>query len=368
MSNTKLFWINELFYNAAMFFIKMTFLSQYYRVFRQVKALRIVYAVAIFIIGGWCLGQFLAVVFLCIPVRAFWDKTVEAKCQNQLIGVYLNAVGTLVTDFAILVLPIPAIWNLHLPRTQKWALTGIFSIGIFTSAISIVRITTVGSPNADLTYYAATSSCWSVAELSSGIIAASLATVRPLVGRLVPSFSSKVNGAVKAYHQYIDEPPTGGSSRRVSMITSLGRFPKDKIKHIMPTNDTKSFPAPEIELQETQTQRKAPRRERGQSMDTLNIWGRESDSFNIALEDEGPSLAPVERSASQRSSAYCYYESSSRDSDADLGLWPGTHTKVIGGLQPLPRLGTEEAKVAKPQGLKIRVDRDWEVRETYVEM
>ncbi|KAI0804258.1 hypothetical protein GGR55DRAFT_326000 [Xylaria sp. FL0064] len=275
----QLFWINELFYNADMFFIKMTFLSQYYRVFRHVRALRIIYLVAIFVIGGWCLGQFLSVVFLCVPVKGLWDKSVKAKCQDQLVGVYLNAVGTLVTDFVILFLPMPAIWKLNLPKAQKWALMGIFSLGIFTSAISIIRLTTLGDPGEDLTYHAITSSCWSVAELSSGIIAAALATIRPLIGRFMP-FASKLNSAP---------------------------------------------------------------------------------------EDEGLSLGPLERTVSQRSSRYCYYESSSRDSEADLGLWPGTQTKVTGGLPPLPQLSAKESKGIKPQGLTIRMDRDWEVQETYIE-
>jgi len=83
----------------------------------------------------------------------------QARCRDQFIGVYLNAVGTLVTDFITLVLPMPAIWRPNLPKTQKWALFGIFGIGSFTSAISIVRVTTLGRSDGDLTYGAAASSC-----------------------------------------------------------------------------------------------------------------------------------------------------------------------------------------------------------------
>ncbi|GAW24209.1 hypothetical protein ANO14919_137910 [Xylariales sp. No.14919] len=362
----QLFWINELFYNAAMFFIKMTFLCQYYRVFRQVKALRITYLVAIFVIGGWCLGQFLSVVFICIPVQGFWDRTIDAHCQNQFVGVYLNAAGTLVTDFAILVLPVPALWNLNLPKTQKLALIGIFSIGIFTTAISIVRLTTLGSPDNDLTYHAAISSAWSVAELSSGIVAAALATIRPLIGRFMPAFASKLNSAPKSPHPYGDEPQTIGSSKHTSLVTTLGRFSRGKLRNITSTSDTDLFSHPGFELHETQTQSQAPDTIRGHSLDTLHYWTRKSESINITRRDEGEIMGPVERTGSQRSSRYCHGESSSRDSEADLGLWPGTQTKVTGGLPAPPQLRAEEINAMKPQGLAIRVDRDWEVRETYV--
>ncbi|KAI0508841.1 hypothetical protein F5B22DRAFT_377160 [Xylaria bambusicola] len=364
--DVKLFWINELLYNAAMLFIKMTFLTQYYRVFRHVNTLKTTYLAAIIIIGGWCTAQFLSVIFICVPVQGLWDKSVKAKCQNQLIGVYLNAVGTLVTDIAILVLPIPAIWGLNLPKTQKWALIGIFSIGIFTSAISIVRLTTLNSPNDDLTYNAVTSSCWSVAELSSGIIAAALATTRPLVSSFVPSFASKLNSALKHSRHYGDGTPTKGSGRCVRIVTALGRFSRGTTRSMVSICDTDLFGHSGFTQQESQAQGEAPGVARGQSLDTLNTWTRKSESFNVARGDGDPTSGPIERSGSQRSSRYCYYESSSRDSEADLGLWPSTQTKVTGGLPPLPQLHTEEIETAKPQALTIRVDRDWEVQETFV--
>ncbi|KAI8626554.1 hypothetical protein F5Y19DRAFT_220073 [Xylariaceae sp. FL1651] len=351
-----------------MFFIKMTFLFQYYRVFRHIHAMKITYLVTIFLIGGWCLGQFLAVVFVCIPVQGFWDASINAKCQNQLVGVYLNAVGTLVTDFIILLLPIPAIWKLNLPRTQKWALLGIFGIGGFTSAISIVRVTTLGDPNegGDLTYNTVTSSCWSVAELSSGVITAALATVRPLVGRFMPAFASRYNSGLKPYQRYGDGPPTTGTGKRtLSKGAALGNVPRNETRALPSISDTDLFYTDGFELQGSSTERtdSEPRKNTDQGM--LADGTPRSASFNVALEDDEAGLTQLGRSESRRSSRYCYYESSSRDSEVDLGLWSGTQTKVTGGLPALPRLSGEENRAMKPRGLAIRVDRDWEVRETY---
>ena len=48
-------------YNFTMFFIKMTFLCQYYRIFSHMRAMRVTYLVAMVAIGGWCFAQVVAV-------------------------------------------------------------------------------------------------------------------------------------------------------------------------------------------------------------------------------------------------------------------------------------------------------------------
>jgi hypothetical protein len=91
--------------------------------------MRVTYIVAMIVISGWNIAQLFSVVFICWPVAGFWDKTIQATCQNQHLGVYVNAAGNLVTDIAIILLPLPSLWRLHLPRSQKWALFAIFGIG-----------------------------------------------------------------------------------------------------------------------------------------------------------------------------------------------------------------------------------------------
>lgn len=208
----KLFWVNEIMYNFTMFFIKMTFLCQYYRIFSHMRAMRLTYLVAMVAIGGWCFAQVVAIVFTCIPPSDFWRLGDDnKKCQNQMVGVWVNAVGTLVTDIAILLLPLPALWKLKLPRTQKWALLGIFLIGGVTSAISIVRLTTL-SGGGDFTYDTVNSAALSVTEICTGIIAASLATIRKLLSRFLPGFGTRF-GKSSAYGPYGDYSRTAASSR-----------------------------------------------------------------------------------------------------------------------------------------------------------
>ncbi|KAI1851536.1 hypothetical protein JX265_012382 [Neoarthrinium moseri] len=214
----EIFWITELFYNAALLFIKMTFLFQYYRVFRQIRTMRITYIVAMFLVSGWNIGQLFAVIFLCIPVSGFWDKTIQASCQDQQLGVFLNAAGNLVTDICIILLPLPSLWKLRLPRAQKIALFCIFGIGSITCIISIVRLTTIKSDGSDFTYNSSTSACYSIAELASGITCAALATLRPLGNRLFPSIFSRSSGSTNQYNQNDKNLPTIGSSQQYASM------------------------------------------------------------------------------------------------------------------------------------------------------
>jgi hypothetical protein len=122
------FYFSIVFYCAALFFIKLAFLFQYYRVL-AVQHMRIVYIVAIFIVGGWALSQTFVGIFTCTPVSGFWDKSIPSKCIPNLPQWYINAGGNIITDVAVFCLPLPAIWKLQLAKQQRIILVGIFGLG-----------------------------------------------------------------------------------------------------------------------------------------------------------------------------------------------------------------------------------------------
>ncbi len=123
------FWFTLVFYNTALLFTKWTLLFQYYRIVAQVRKFRIGYIVFMFLIGGWTISQIFIVVFSCLPVNKFWDLSVKGTCSNNGAEQDLNAIGNIITDFIVLVLPLPVILRLQLERPQKLALLGIFSLG-----------------------------------------------------------------------------------------------------------------------------------------------------------------------------------------------------------------------------------------------
>ncbi|KAK0639941.1 hypothetical protein B0T16DRAFT_288071, partial [Cercophora newfieldiana] len=186
----KQFYLSIVFYCAALLFIKLAFLFQFYRVL-AVQNMRIMYIVAIVIVGGWALSQTLVGIFMCSPVNGFWDTSIPSKCIPNIPQWYINAAGNIITDIAVFALPIPAIWKLQMAKQQRIVLLGIFGLGFFTVIISIVRIRYLKLFE-DFPWENSASSMWSIGELTCAIICCCLPTLRPLVGRYFPSLGATV--------------------------------------------------------------------------------------------------------------------------------------------------------------------------------
>ncbi|KAF7536281.1 hypothetical protein G7054_g4656 [Neopestalotiopsis clavispora] len=177
----------------------MTFLAQYYRVL-AIKKTRLVLKILMLVIGGWSLSQVFVGIFICQPVAKFWNDSLDGHCIPNLPQWYINAAGNIVTDIAVFILPLPVLGHLHLPKQQKLILLGIFSLGFFTVAISIIRIKYL-QLFTDLTYENTDSSCWSITELCSGITCACLPTLRPLVAKWLPALASTLRRSAKDSHE-----------------------------------------------------------------------------------------------------------------------------------------------------------------------
>ena len=101
--------------------------------FRRLSPQRIfrgaVYVVTLIVLGSYVsLG--LTLIFACRPVAKSWDLSIKGGSCINVPAVYLATAGTnIATDFAILFLPIPMLWNLQLPKRQKFGLALIFAAG-----------------------------------------------------------------------------------------------------------------------------------------------------------------------------------------------------------------------------------------------
>lgn len=113
----------------SLIFLKLTFLFQYYRIM-SVSNLRWLFLTAIIIVAMWGTSQAIMPFIQCIPLKGVWDPRVKAKCTpNTLTLWFFNGVFNIVTDIVIMILPLPIIWKLELPRSQKFILIGIFCLG-----------------------------------------------------------------------------------------------------------------------------------------------------------------------------------------------------------------------------------------------
>ncbi|KAG9810303.1 hypothetical protein KCU68_g21005, partial [Aureobasidium melanogenum] len=129
-----------------------------------------------------------ASIFICDPVRKVWRPTTPGKClSTRTYWVSVTAVN-IVLDFAVLALPMPVISRLKLPKKQKIALVGVFLLGFFTCAVSVVRLVLVHNAYVrhDFTASSAEAVTWSMVEANVGIICASLLALKPLIAYLFP--------------------------------------------------------------------------------------------------------------------------------------------------------------------------------------
>jgi hypothetical protein len=82
------------------------------------------------IVIGYNLGSALVNLFSCNPIAKSWDLSITSgSCINRPIFYFANAGLNIGTDFIMIVLPVPMLWNLRLPMRQKAGLVGIFMAG-----------------------------------------------------------------------------------------------------------------------------------------------------------------------------------------------------------------------------------------------
>jgi hypothetical protein len=124
-------WIGVVVYNIGALSIKLMYFFQYYRIIRSIRRLRIIYGVIMTLIVLWTVGQIFIAIFTCVPVSGLWDKSIKSQCNplGPVVQIWMNSLGNIVTDVIILVLPLPVVWRLKMPKSQKWALVSLFGLG-----------------------------------------------------------------------------------------------------------------------------------------------------------------------------------------------------------------------------------------------
>ncbi|KAH7349622.1 hypothetical protein B0T11DRAFT_289572 [Plectosphaerella cucumerina] len=188
----KTFYVSVIFYNASLMAVKMTFLFQYWRVLSlAVQRYRKVMIAATVIVFCWSVSQILLLMMVCIPIAAFWDRTVKGNCIPSYPTWYINGAGNIITDVIVLVLPLPIVGKLTLARGQKIILLGIFCLGFLTVSISVVRLKFLRLTE-DFTWVNVEAAGWSIGELCCGITCACLATLRPLGTIVLSAFTARM--------------------------------------------------------------------------------------------------------------------------------------------------------------------------------
>ncbi|RAH66449.1 uncharacterized protein BO66DRAFT_474185 [Aspergillus aculeatinus CBS 121060] len=198
-------------YNLSLTLTKLSLIFLYKRLF-PTKYYQIILAVTLFFVIATGMWMVFSAILFCIPVRSFWDTSLPRTCLPEGVVWCLNAGFQISTDLLLVILPMPVLAKLQIPKRQKVALILIFALGFFVCAMSVIRLTTIvkliRSP--DFTEGNGLAATWSFIECNVAVICACLPPLRPFIIRFFPRL---MPSRARSYHPR-EKPsrPSGGVS------------------------------------------------------------------------------------------------------------------------------------------------------------
>lgn len=122
--------------------VKTSILVFYLTLTRNQKVFRWANYVTLFVVNAAGFALTMINVFQCRPVSAAFFSTVPpgATCTD-IVTLYLSSSPVnIITDLAILFLPMPILTQMRLPFKQKAILVITFSFGFFVAVVDVIRI------------------------------------------------------------------------------------------------------------------------------------------------------------------------------------------------------------------------------------
>lgn len=184
--------MSQVTYKASINLTKASILLLYLRLFNIVRWIKWACWGLLACVIIYCISSMISTIFQCSPVSKAFNKTLPGTCIDLAKFWFANAGFSIATDVIILLLPMPLVYKLEVPRAQKVALMAVFAIGIFVVVTSCLRVTTLDifATSTDNTYDIA-NVMWTIIEPNVAVICACLPILRPLVVKLFPALRSK---------------------------------------------------------------------------------------------------------------------------------------------------------------------------------
>lgn len=171
-------------------------------------------------------------IFQCRPIRSAFDDQ-EGTCID-VVSLYLaSAPINVLTDLAILLLPLPILTRLRMEFRQKVALVATFTVGAFVTIVDVIRIAylqdalreevlantrrgengglaSIDTQPTNFTYHASFSLMWSAVEVSVGLMCCCVLVVKPLIMKVVPKLLMSHHRRQSASHPSLQGHERGG--------------------------------------------------------------------------------------------------------------------------------------------------------------
>lgn len=109
--------------------IKVTMVLFYWRLFSGGRRIRIALYTISAMLFAWFVGALASGLVVCEPLPKFWVHSIPGHCLDTITYFRAIAGTNLATDVFLLVLPIPIVWGLHRPVSERLALIAVFTLG-----------------------------------------------------------------------------------------------------------------------------------------------------------------------------------------------------------------------------------------------
>ncbi|KAF3390956.1 hypothetical protein DPV78_011199 [Talaromyces pinophilus] len=137
----KISYIATLFYAPMALFVKVALLTLLARVFKPYRKWVVFIYVILGVVLTYYVPAFIIKARICSPISVYWNSTDNGgSCLNQGKVIVADSVMSVVTDLAILILPLPLTWSLQMPLEKKLKVIGLLSAGGLATGFSLYRL------------------------------------------------------------------------------------------------------------------------------------------------------------------------------------------------------------------------------------
>ncbi|KAF4978722.1 hypothetical protein FZEAL_4942 [Fusarium zealandicum] len=319
-------------------FVKLSLLTFYLHLSPQ-KWFRIAVWSTIGIVSVYTVVITFMMFFLCDPPQKAFDFKVDGKCTDAAILYMATAVSNIVTDVMLVLLPIPMVYNLHMPKVQKMGAIAVFAIGsltvITTSVIRLVKLPPVLA-STDPSWDAAPANIWTFVEANLFVICGSLPTLRKFFKHFMPRFVGSSGGSGYGGASYGQNQQSNPLSRVRKGRSHYAQFPEDNGTELerFSNDDTKNGGTVIVGVGRN-----------GGLRDDHNLTNQQRDELALII--------------AERSVVFFRYQDLSSQQQKELGEWYGEVEVHVPGVEGVtvtwPKLQATEspASFRQPGGASI---------------
>ncbi|KAF2195064.1 hypothetical protein K469DRAFT_733817 [Zopfia rhizophila CBS 207.26] len=154
-----------------------------------------------------------------------WDGEHKGKCINFHIFAWVHAGINIVLDAIIILGTIPELLKLSLSTKRKVYIVMMFSIGLFTTIVSVIRLKSLVpfSASTNPTYDNVPTAYWSVLEAFVGIFCVCMLALRRFLAAIFPRCFRSTQSNSK-YNDYDNRPNKPSTGKRTGPKNSKASF------------------------------------------------------------------------------------------------------------------------------------------------